>query len=438
MNDARRPDRVLSLGLVVLLLAVGLVSFDRARRGEFDFSHFYHDAQYVWKHGALPPSTPPDAAESQRLPFYLPVVPLLIAPLTAGGPEAAALLWAAMQVAALGYSSRVLRRWAAAPAGTEPGRHNAVAVFGLAVVLVLPAVFEAAKFNQLSFAVMALVLAGLSALETGRQWRAGAFLGVAAVLKLLPAIFLIWLLLKRRWTASLAFATTVVLVSIVPCVVAFGPARTLDYHRQWWTYNAAGDAARGLVNPELREHFLDHRNQSIAAVIARLTQPDHKYRMAWQPLQLDPDASNALTLTVSVLLLLMLMWLTERPWRQISAGQRRIEAATYAVAMAVLSPLLRTYYYVWALPALVLLVGMASAAPPRPDGVPLLSSSGSRRAPAVTGLLVWVIGMAAWLWPAARSVGVHLIMLILIGALLLAATRSSRSARASLSNAPSA
>ena len=72
MDDAARRWRLLARGLgLALLLSVGVFSFIRAVRLDFDFHHFYPDARYVWEHGALNPhmAADPDVTP-RRLPFY--------------------------------------------------------------------------------------------------------------------------------------------------------------------------------------------------------------------------------------------------------------------------------------------------------------------------------------------------------------------------------
>jgi hypothetical protein len=144
MGERRWHDRLLRLGLVILLVALGAVSLDRARRGRYDFHHFYLDACYVWEHGELNPGVSWAASdEGRQLPFYLPVVPLILSPIAALGRSGAALVWAAAQVLALGYSLRVLGRWAAYSGSRAP------AVLGIATLLALPALIEAAKFKAI-------------------------------------------------------------------------------------------------------------------------------------------------------------------------------------------------------------------------------------------------------------------------------------------------
>jgi alpha-1,2-mannosyltransferase len=392
--------------MVALLAGLGTLSYNRAARERFDFRHSYLDARYVWEHRALNPQLlegkPPEdlPVEVRQLPFYLPTVPLLIAPLTAWGRPTAALLWAVAQIAALGLSLRMLRSW-------SPGRPL---IFGAMLLLALPALVEAARFNQLSYFVLALVLGGLVLLERNRAWLGGALFGCAAVIKLLPGLFLIWLILKRKWTAVGGFVVAAAGLAALPPVAVFGPRATLEYHREWCAHNLAGDAARGLLNPLLAEHFVDHRNQSIAQVLARLTWPGHPHPAAWQPVQLGPDTCMHAAHGAALALLLLLAWSTRRSWHQLGLERRRVEFAVFALGMLVFSPLLRQYYLVWALPAVLLLVRHADA----------------KRWWGRVGTAIWVLGMLAWTWPAARVVGANLLMLLAMGVLLLSGVPEGR------------
>ncbi len=403
----RHPlDRLTRLGIVILCLIVTGQSLDRALRGRYDFHHFYLDARYVWTHHALNENlTNPNPDLRRQLPFYLPTVSVTLAPVAAFGRIPAALIWSTAQLSALIISLLILRRW---------GRHTAHAPpllpFGLTILIAAPAFLEAGKFNQLSYFVLALILAGWWAVSARRAPLGGALLAIAAVVKLLPAIFLIWLVLKRKWTAVIAFCATAALAIILPPLIAFGPARTIEYHRQWWAYNIAGDSARGMLNPDLPEHFIDRRNQSIPQVLARLTWPDHPHAAPCQPIHLSPQTCTRLGYTIAGVLFLALLWATRRPWNQLSERRNQAEFAAYAIGMLVFSPLLRQYYLVWALPALLLLAHKA-----------LVAATARRRTLGRAGVAIWIAGMLLWIWPTARELGAHLLMLIALAALTLSA-----------------
>jgi hypothetical protein len=417
-KSGRRP-RWPIWAVAALLAAVAAVSFHRAAVPKADFKYFYIDARYVWTHRALNPElSEKDDQTARQLPFYLPVVPLLLSPLAACGPKLAAVLWTIGQVVALGYSIHVLSGWARGAGRVPPHVVNLAAC-----LIALPAIIETAHFNQVSFFVLALVLAGVGALERGTPVRAGVWLALATVLKLQPGIFVIWLALKRQWTALVALVVTAVAVALLPCVLVFGPGTTSDYHCQWMAYNLDARASHTRGDGYLRSHFLDYHNQSLAGVLLRSTWPEHPYRTPFQPTHLQPSLARGITLIISVGLAAVLLWLTRRPWKRARRDdvnrpqiwQLRTEAAVYLLAMLIFAPLLRTYYLVCALPGLVLLTRYALGPP-----------AGLGRRLGQIGVGVWLAGMLAWLSPTARSYGAHLIMaIVLAGILLLLANRSS-------------
>ncbi len=402
-NDARRPYIVLA----AVLLVVAVVSFRQAVLLDYDFHHFYRDASYVWQHQALNPDLDgADPRARRQLPFYLPVVALLLSPIAAGGVVPAAVVWTVLQVAALATCLRILGRWAETARGQPL---SGLACVALATLAALPAILVAAQFNQLSFLVLALVLAAVAALERGKAMRAGVLFGSATVLKLLPAVFLVWLLLKRQWSAAASLVLTVLVVALLPCLAVFGPADTARYHKQWWDHNVRGAPARGMADPSLREHFIDHRNQSVAAVVNRVFGRDHRYAVPVNFPVLSERACGRVAAGLWLALAAGMIWTTRRPQRALREFRLRGEAACYVLAMLVFSPLFRQYYLVWALPALVLLLRMSGGL-----------EAGGARAAARTAVVLWIIGMVAWMSETARAYGVHLLMSIAIAALLLA------------------
>lgn len=426
--------------LVALLATVWVVSFHRAVHGKYDFQHFYLDAAYVWRHGELNPVLQsPDPLAQRQLPFYLPALSVLIAPIAAGGPLPAALVWTAGHVLCLLYSLRVLAGWcdgarsgSASPAGSagcspsanaadaraplaDHGTPGTLAPLVAACALALPPIIIAAQFNQLSFLVLALLLGGADALERGRDRPAGVLLAAAGVIKLLPVLLVLWIVLERRWRALRAFVVAAAGLVLLPPLLVFGPQRTVEYHAQWARHNLSGAPAQGMVDANLPEHFIDRRNQSIGSVLARLLWAGHPYRVAHQPLQLSRETCIALAWGIKAVLLAALIWATRRPPGEMHVDALRRGAAMYLLAMLFLSPLVRQYYLIWALPALLLLLQDAARG----------ATAGQRWiGRAAAGL--WILGLPALAWDTAREYGVHLVMLIALAGLLWASWRAGR------------
>ncbi len=394
---ARNAERSFLLVLTLTLLSCGTASLIQALKLDYDFKHFYRDAVYVWQHHALNPDRHgPDRAQRRQLGFYLPAVPALLAPLGALAPVPAAIVWSATQTASLLVALLLLRRMVGPAAAA------------LATILALPAAYEAARFNQLSLVLLAMLLAATTALERRRDVRAGVLIATAGVMKLLPLLLAWVLLVARRWRALAAFAASCAILIVVPPLLLFGPQRTWEYHHQWWHDNVEGAPAAGMTDPQLREHFIDHRNQSIPAVVARLTWPGHPYRAPFQPLRLSAQAARTLGRVLHAVAALAalgaMLWLARRSSLQVCM-------AFAMVAMTALAPLLRTYYLIWALPALALLAADSSSA-----------RTATRRA-AGAGLIIWLAGMIGWISPSLRSLGVHLWMLIALGVCLCLTAR---------------
>ena len=403
---------------ILMLGFVAVVSLARGLRFEFDFHHFYLDARYVWQHAALNPDERSDDPMARRqLPFYLPSVSVLLAPLAAGGPTIAAILWTTLQVLSLVVAIVLLARW--------PTNGRASTTISAALLLASPALFEAAKFNQLTIPILALVLAGQRAVERAHPCRAGVWLAVAALFKLLPGVFLLWLVRQHRWMASASMLIALALLTILPALLLFGFPQALADHEQWWTHNVNGSAARGLTDPTLRAHFTDHRNQSFAAVLARCCWPEHPHPAPVRLGSLSLAACTRVAQLTTGAFLLLALWLARRT---ASASRRagnsgdtrrlRIDFATLLLVMLIVSPLIRTYYLLWALPALVLLCDAARCTATKRLGY--------------AGITIWLLGMLAWMSVTARTYGVHpwmlLGMVIVLWGMRRAADASSKPA----------
>lgn len=411
MSDPRAGRWAWWVTLALVLPLTGIVCFTQAAKNDYDFHHFYRDASYVWRHGALNPDLDnPDLALRRQLPFYLPVVPLALAPLAAGGLMPAALLWTLGQLVAAFACVRML--WDVR--GPEP---PATGAFVVVWALSLPVVYESARFNQLGLIVLALVLGGMRCVVRRRPITGGGLLAIAAVLKLLPGLLLVWLLLKRQWRAAITFVLVGAAAAVLPCLIWFGPAATWNYHVQWFHHDVTGAPMRGMTDDDLRAHFIDHRNQSLSAVTARLVDPEHPFRAPLQPLQLGADAARWISRAGWLVLACGLIWVTRRPLARDDLGgcqpQLQFDASLYLLGLLLLSPLLRTYYLVWAIPAVHALA--KTALWPTPLG---------GRATARAAIVIWIVGMLGWTSVTARTYGVHLWMLIAIAVLLVVVNRA--------------
>jgi alpha-1,2-mannosyltransferase len=296
----------------LVLLVVAVWAFDRHYRF-FDMA-IYQDAIRWWRDGG-------DLYGAQTLGFtYPPFAALVLSPL-------AAMPWPVAVVASVvvhGIAVGLLLRWFAGPVLRRYGR-SLWTPYALAFLAVL--VFEPARdtfsYGQINLVLLVLACADLRGLPNGR-W-AGAGIGLAAAIKLTPAIFIGYLLISRQYRAAATATVTAAGVTLLTAVIA--PHESLAF---WggalWDTDRVG-----------RLEYVS--NQSLRGVLARLDAPS-----LWWP--------------VAVLLVLA-FWC----WA-VRATSRPAGFAITGIVGCLVSPITWVHHLVWLMPALFLLIDRAVAAPP--------------------------------------------------------------------------
>lgn len=247
---------------------------------------------------------------------YPPFAALAMLPMALLGLSAAVVVCLLLDLVALTVVLRIL----AAGAGRRPG------VYGWALTLCLLALFEPLRdtvsFGQVNLLLLALVLADGRLLATGRGRWAGVGIGLAAAVKLTPALFIGLLLLGRRWRAAgvataVAAGATALAARVVP-----------DASRFYWT-DAMWDTTR--VG---RLAYVS--NQSLQGVLARLGEPD---RTVW----------------AAAVLLVLGVW-AWRTRRALAAADWTAAFALTGLAACLVSPVTWVHHLVWLLPSFAVLL----------------------------------------------------------------------------------
>ncbi|MFE9767551.1 glycosyltransferase 87 family protein [Streptomyces sp. NPDC005808] len=201
--------------------------------------------------------------------------------------------------------------------------------FGFAMAACLLALFEPVRdtfsFGQVNLLLLALVLSDAWLLATGRGRRAGVGIGLAAAIKLTPAIFIGMLLLAgRRRAAGVATAVAAAATALAAWVAP-------DASRFYWTH-ALWDTDR--------IGRLDYvSNQSLQGVLARLAAPG--------------EPSKALWAAAAVLVL----WVWARRTSRAVADEDWIAAfALTGLTACLVSPITWVHHLVWLLPSFAVLL----------------------------------------------------------------------------------
>lgn len=346
-----RPALVAALaGTVLLFLATVPL-----HRGWFDLG-VYHGAVRHWTDGGvlydyLVPGSrygftyPPFAA--------LCMLPLAVTP----WPVAVALTLLLNAAAAV-----LIVRWTAGPVirarGWSPWYAVSVAVCGYAL---LEPVRDTVSFGQVNLLLLALVLADDRLVARGgaaARW-AGTGIGIAAAVKLTPAVFIGWLLLTGRRRAAGNAVAAALGATALAAWAAPGASRVFWTDALWHT-----DRVGSLAYVS---------NQSWQGLLARLTEPYEPDRAVW-------------ALGVAALLT---VWAV-RVRRAHAAGDHAATVALTGVLACLVSPVTWVHHLVWLTPALAVLAGAALRAP---AGAPR-----RRLAAGAVALPVLLSSSLVWLW----------------------------------------
>jgi alpha-1,2-mannosyltransferase len=261
---------------------------------------------------------------------YPPFAALGLSPLSLGNWRVQAwLLSAASLVVVVATTWRFL-----APVARRAGRP---AVFTVAltvpVVVLMDPVRETIAFGQINLLLVALVLADVVAIRRGSRW-AGVGTGLAAAVKLTPAIFVVYFALTgRRRPAAVAVGT---FAAATAAAFAVSPRTSVDF----WT-SVLWDTSRvGRVDKT--------SNQSMLGMIARLT---------------DQTPPRLVWLLLVALVLVLGLWRAVRAYR---AGDELVGLVLTGLTGGLISPISWTHHLYWLVPAVVVLVDVAVGRPVAP------------------------------------------------------------------------
>lgn len=332
----RHPRRVLSVTVPLLAFVLaGLVVHTGGRHIDLEVYRF---AVQAWLSGGDMYGPLPETAGRIALPFiYPPFAALLMTPLAVVPWVVAWVGLLALSVLALGGTLYVVARrlW---PGG---GRGGALSTVSIALPLTLAVtpgspidltaphrstpfaldpVLQTIEFGQINLLLMALV--ALDCLVDRPRWPRGLLIGVAAAIKLTPAAFVLFFLLRRDYRAAATAAVGGVVATGIGFLVA--PAASGTY----WLGNPTGGVSGSPF----------FTNQTFQAVLVRAGVDGTARTVGWLLL-----SSVLLAAAVPVI-------------RRAPAPLALV--ATAGVALLV-SPTSWSHHWVWVAPAL--LVAAASA-----------------------------------------------------------------------------
>ena len=328
-RDVAKVPAVAILGWLALLVPAYRSLVDESGRWVFKLDSFvYYEAVRQWLDGGDLYHWYAWPAKSLWPFTYTPLAAWVITPLTWMSYRAVTvLLVVATPLCAAVTAHAVLR-------GLGVGRRLAhglapwIALVGTVVLEPFPKTMEYAQVNAI---LMALVAVDLLAVPGGSRWR-GALSGLAAAIKLTPAVAILVLLARREWRAATTMAGSAVGLTGLAALAA--PAETWQFFT-WamWDPGRAG--------------FADYSgNQNLKGAIARAL-PESAWNPTWA-------ACSLLTVVAAWFLCRRLDRLREADDKAGDIGPiLTLQVSVVMVLGLLISPISWSHHWVWCLPTLM-------------------------------------------------------------------------------------
>jgi alpha-1,2-mannosyltransferase len=259
-----------------------------------------------------------------RLPFtYPPIAAVLLSPLSLVSMAVAGTIFT---VGGVLLVAAVIRIFLPGPPPSSTDRRWAVAWL-LPVALFLEPVRHTLLYGQINIVLMALV--AVDCMASAPRWPRGALVGLAAAVKLTPAVFVLFFLLRRDYRAAA--------VSVVSFLAMTGLGFLLAWHdsvRYWTSVVFDIDRIGNVIYTS---------NQCVQAVLGR----------AGLDPRMPPGA--AVWLLVSIIVVLAACRGMSDAFR---ASQDAWALSLNAFAGLLISPVSWSQMWVWVVPALLTLAGL--------------------------------------------------------------------------------
>ena len=279
----------------------------------------YRIGGQAWLHGEDLYGHLPATSAGARLPFtYPPVAAFLLAPFSLVPMAVAATVLTFATIVLLAVALRVFLRRLTGPAA---GSWWAIAWL-LPAGLLLEPVRDTLGFGQVNVVLMALV--SLDCLAETPRWPRGALVGLAAAVKLTPAAFVLFFLVRRDLRAAGTVACSFAAVAALGFAVAWHDSV------QYWTGTAFQVSRAGGPGAA--------SNQSILAILARAGLGPHT------------PAAVAAWLALSAVVVAF-------AWRRMSqalaAAENCLALSLNAFAALLISPVSWSHHWAWCAPAVL-------------------------------------------------------------------------------------
>jgi alpha-1,2-mannosyltransferase len=327
----------------------------------------YRIGSRAWLNGMHLYGRLPATMSGARLPFtYPPLAAIVLSPLSMVPMAVASAILTTASAGLLALVLRVCLR--SLDQAGEPLSGWAV-WWLLPPALALEPVRNTLAYGQVNILLMALVAA--DCLVPSARWPRGSLVGLAAAIKLTPAAFVLFFLLRRDWRAASMAAASFLAVTGLGFLLAWHDSV------QYWT--------RTVFDVSRIGGLLYAANQSVVGVLARLDLSQPRLAEVWLIVAVAVVGAACLGMR-----------------RSFAASQDCLALSLNAFAGLLISPISWSHQWVWCVPALV---AMAAAG--------LRQQAPGSLAAATAGIVIFAAGPQWWFphghsreldWPAWQQI----------------------------------
>jgi hypothetical protein len=260
-------------------------------------------------------------------------------------------------------------------------------------------------WGQVNIPVMVITAGGVLLGLRGRTTWAGALIGLAAALKLLPVALVLWFLVRRDWKAvAAAVGTALGCLIVVPSLVG-GPAWMLEMNRGWLDLFFAA-LTKGGEGLQSNGGYLAHsKNGSIAAICDRMFGGSGQ---AHNLTRLPQETINGIALVLRLTVVFVSVAAVARVYRPRRADVEPYLwplAAALLLIMGWMVNLLLWDHHTIGIVMILTVVATACLDDRLPEGV---------RNPLWFGLTAAIAGLACGFFPGARKLGLPTLTLAVL------------------------
>ncbi|MBL8075873.1 MAG: DUF2029 domain-containing protein, partial [Nitrospira sp.] len=203
--------------------------------------------------------------------------------------------------------------------------------------------------------LLGIIVGGIYAIWIGREWLGAALMGFSIVLKITPALFVLFFLWKRQWRLASYTVLSTVLWILLP-ILYMGPTSWWDHHMEW-TRNAVLSVldrqVEGRQENELQKANLSLRHTMLRYLVAyplthRLRQVDESYKPV---LDLPVPLANTIVGVAAIGIVALFAWSSRRTFQGPGDLEWGRECAGVLLLALFLSPITWDQHLVWMIPA---------------------------------------------------------------------------------------